>query len=125
MARPRNPVAKQLVSGSHPERLKGRTRPTRTRPIGEPYANMSEGEKAVWSELAGELPWLHSAHRILLRLTCKLAAEMDAGDIAVNRSQVLSALLSKLGATPTDESRIHHAEADEEDPADKFFGPRH
>lgn len=125
MARPRNPVAKQRVSGSHPERLKGRTELTRGKPLGEPYARMSEAECAVWRELADSLPWLQSSHRILVRLACKLAAEMDEGDFAVNRSQVLSAVLSKLGATPVDSSRVQYSEADDEDPAERFFSSRH
>jgi hypothetical protein len=34
----------------------------------------------------------------------------------------LSAILSKLGATPVDETRVTAPSEDDEDPSDKFFG---
>jgi hypothetical protein len=69
------------------------------------------------------MPWLRAHHRLLLRLTCSLAARMDdEGKVmGVNASQALSSLLSKLGATPVDESRVRHPERDDVDPAERFF----
>ncbi len=125
MPRSRNPVRKQLVSGSHPERLKGRSAPSKTRPIGEPYARMSEGERELWREFSDNLPWLHSSHRILLRLACHLGAQLEDGEMGINRTQALSAILSKLGATPTDESRVNHSSDPETDPNDRFFTRTH
>ena len=68
------------------------------------------------------MPWLHSAHRILVRLACVLAARMETDDFGVQASQALGSLLSKLGATPVDASRLNFETEEEPDPADKFFG---
>lgn len=126
MARPRLPQAKAEASGAvlkNAGRFADRKVPKRTRPLGEPYARMNEVEREYWAEFARELPWLHSGHRVLLRLTCQLAARMDSGEeMGVSASQALSSLLSKLGATPVDETKVSHGGGDEdEDPAEQFF----
>jgi len=36
--------------------------------------------------------------------------------------QALGAALSKLGATPTDETKVNHGGEGDEDPDDEFFG---
>ena len=130
MARNRTPQSKAEVSGAsltHPARFADRKAPKRTRPIGEPYANMTEAQKECWRELAGEMPWLHSAHRTLLRLACYHAARLDTdADFGVSATQALSSILSKLGATPVDETKVvHGGDGDDEDPAEAFFARTH
>src|SRR5690606_12813799 len=112
--------AKAEVSGAtikHPERYRDRKGPTKTRPVGKPYAGMSEVECRYWREFAEGLPWLHAAHRTLLRLACMLAARMDSDEqpMGVSASQALGSILSKLGATPVDETRVNVPEDDEDD----------
>jgi hypothetical protein len=64
---------------------------------------------------------LNAAHRLLLRQVCILAARMETGDdLSVSSTHALSAMLSKLGATPTDESKVSHPQ-DNEDPDEQFF----
>lgn len=126
MARPRLPQAKAEASGAilkNAGRFVGRKAPKGMRPLGEPYAGMSEIERRYWAEFAAELPWLNSGHRVLLRLTCQLSARMDGDeDMGVSATQALSSLLSKLGATPVDETRVTHGGDEEtEDPAEAFF----
>jgi hypothetical protein len=124
MPRPRLPQSKAEVSGAtakNPGRFADRKAIRRVRPLGDPYTLMTEIERQYWAEFARELPWLHSAHRVLLRLTCQLSAKMDAGDIGISAAHALSQLLSKLGATPVDETKVNHAEGDDEDAADRFF----
>jgi hypothetical protein len=128
MSRPRLPQAKAEVSGSaviNPGRFKDRKAPKGTRPIGEPYARMTEGQKEIWAELKAELPWLNSSHRTLLRLACILTARLDDADVGVNQIQTLSAVLSKLGATPVDETKVHVPDDEDVDPADAFFSRPH
>lgn len=126
MPRPRLPQTKAEVSGAivkNAGRFTDRKTPKRTRPIGAPYARMTDEQKAVWEECASEMPWLHSGHRLLLRQVCILAARMETDpDMGVSALQALGAALSKLGATPTDETKVNHGEeGDEEDPAEKYF----
>lgn len=125
MARPRLPQAKAEASGAalkNPQRFRNRKTPTRTRPLGEPYVKMTDAEKAAWAELAGDMPWLHSAHRTLLQMACRIKARLDQGEeVGISAMNLLSALLSKLGATPVDETKVNHGDGEEEDAADKFF----
>jgi hypothetical protein len=128
MARNRVPTAKAEVSGAtvvNPARFEGRKGPKKPRPVGEPYARMTDEQKACWEELRADLPWLNRGHRLVLRSACQIAARMDEGEIGIQAIQALSALLSKLGATPVDETKVYHAEEEDEDPADKFFGKTH
>lgn len=124
MARPRLPAAKAEVSGAAAKnagRFAGRKAPKGTRPLGDPYVKMPAKEKAAWKELAAEMPWLNSSHRVLVRLACKWIAKMDDKDFGVSATQALSSILSKLGATPVDETKVGHGGGEDEDEADRFF----
>lgn len=128
MPKPRLPKSKAEVSGSalhDPGRFKDRKKPARSRPVGEPYATMNDNQRAAWAEFQHELPWLTSAHRPLLRLACIWTAKMEEADFGVSATKALSAILSKLGATPVDETKVNHADGEDEDPTDKFFSKPH
>ncbi len=126
MAKSRLPQAKAEVSGAaihDPQRFRNRKTSKRTRPLGEPYATMSEKQQIAWEELRAELPWINSSHRPLVRLACMWMAKMDDEDFGTSATQALSSILSKLGATPVDETKVNHGDDGDEDPTDKFFGP--
>lgn len=128
MARNRLPPLKAEISGAHlknPSRFKSRHGPKQARPVGDPYPSMTDGQKEVWMEMARDLPWLNSSHRQLLRLVCHLAARMDSDDgLGVAGTHALSSMLSKLGATPVDASRLSMYADDDDDPDDEFFATR-
>ena len=128
MARPRLPAAKAEAAGAalkNPGRFKDRKVPAKVRPIGKPYAGMTPEQVKVWNESVENMPWLHAGHRLLLRQVCILAARMETDpDMGVSALQALGAALSKLGATPTDETKVNHGDGDETDPSDEFFGGR-
>lgn len=126
MPRPRLPVAKAATSGAaikNPGRHAGRKKPAGTRSLGEPYKAMTAAEKRAWKEFATEMPWLNASHRVLLRLACLWTARMDdpKAEFGVSATQALSSILSKLGATPVDESKVSHG-SDEDDQGEEFFG---
>ena len=124
MPRARTPLSKAKAAGAdiiHPERFKDRKGPKKVRAVGEPYTTMTPKQKKAWVEFREELPWLTSSHRTLLRLACVWTARMDEDDFGVSATQALSSILSKLGATPVDETKVNHGDDEEEDPADKFF----
>lgn len=127
MARNRVPAAKAEVSGAalhDPQRFRDRRAPKKARPIGEPYARMTEAQQMVWAEMVGDMPWLNSSHRVLLRLACYHAARLDEdGEFGVSATQALSSILSKLGATPVDETKVNHGDGDEDDPDEALFRP--
>lgn len=104
-----------------PQRFRGRASPKGLGPIGEPFAIMTEAQREAWKTFVGELPWLNRSHRAILQLACVLRARIEADPTAgVAALQVFSAVLSKLGATPVDESKITDPD-DEPDAADRFF----
>ncbi len=125
MSRPRQPTLRALVSGAaikDPARFEARLGPHRLPPVGEPFAKMTEAERTAWEAFKIELPWLNRAHRAILRLACLCRVRIESGDdVGINRLQVYSAILSKLGATPADEARISPPEVEGEDEADRFF----
>ena len=124
MPRPRLPAQKAEVSGAvtkNAGRFRDRKTPKHTRPVGNPYAGMTPSQIVVWEECVANMPWLHAGHRLLLRQVCILSARMEDPDMGVSALSALSAALSKLGATPTDETKVNHGE-DEEDDEDEFFG---
>ncbi len=127
MARPRLPVKKAKAAGAaikNPGRHADRKAPAGMRPLGEPYSNMAVKEKKAWEEYAAEMPWLNASHRVLLRLACYWTAKLDSprAKFGVSATQALSSILSKLGATPVDESKVSNGGGGEEDPEDSFFG---
>jgi alkylhydroperoxidase/carboxymuconolactone decarboxylase family protein YurZ len=128
MARPRLPQAKAEVAGAaitHPGRFKDRKAAKRTRALGEPYARMPLAQQECWREIAEEMPWLNSSHRRLVRLASIISARLDDEDVGINQLQTLSAILSKLGATPVDETKVNHGDEEDDDPADAFFARSH
>jgi len=128
MARPRTPKDKAELSGAavvHPARFKERSSPKSKRPLGEPYAKMNAAQKEAWEELRYEMPWLTSSDRVMVRLACMWIAKMDNEDFGVSATQGLSSILSKLGASPSDVSKVNHDTGEEEDPSDKFFNRPH
>src|SRR5690349_15061806 len=125
MARSRTPKAKAEVSGAttkHPGRFADRKAPKRVRPVGEPYAQMPEDQTVIWRPCVVEWPWLDSSDRTILRMACILTVRLDKEDVGVNTLQTLSSILSNLGATPADKTKVNHADGDGEEPEDKFFG---
>jgi hypothetical protein len=119
------PRARAEVSGAalkNPKRYRSGPDPRTARPVGEPFPTMTPQQKTAWRQLAAEMPWLKGSHRVAVRLACIWIARMESGaEFGVSASQVLAALLSKLGATPTDEHRLNFAPPSDEDPADRFF----
>lgn len=124
----RTPKAKAIVSGQalrNPARYRSRSEPKGLQPIGDPPASLTcPYARAYWKELKAALPWLKRSDRILLEMTCRLAARMDTRpeQFGVPSIRVLSSLLSKLGASPVDAARINFRGDPDDDPADQFFG---
>jgi hypothetical protein len=125
MARPRLPQAKAEVSGAvakNAGRFADRKAP-KVKALGLPPKELTENQKTAWVEISSSLPWLDNSHRVILELACRLVAKMrENPEFGVNAIQALSSLMSKLGATPVDATKITYDPGDSEEPEDKFFG---
>jgi hypothetical protein len=54
-------------------------------------------------------------------MACRLSADLDGGEFGVSKAQALSSILSKLGATPVDETKVVHGGGEDEDQDEAFF----
>jgi len=125
MAKPRLPAIKAEVSGAaikNAGRFSERKAP-KFRAVGEPFARMTEHQREAWDQFRDELPWLNNSHRALLEVACNVRARLASGDeVGINVLQTYSSILSKLAATPVDETKVAHGDEGDADPADRFFG---
>ena len=125
MAKPRIPGMKADITGStlkNPARYKGRTIPGGTNAIGDPPETLDDAQAGAWHAFVRELPWLDSSHRALLHIASLLRARLHTDPaMGVNAMQTLSAILSKLGASPVDRSKVLMRDQEDTDPAARFF----
>lgn len=125
MANNRLPLAKAEISGAalkNAGRYSDRKAP-KIRALGAPFARMTETQKEAWDQFRDELPWLNHSHRALLEVACNVRARLaDGAEVGINVLQTYSSILSKLAATPVDETKVNHGDDSEEDPTDRFFG---
>lgn len=123
MSNPRLPVAKAAVTGAaikNPQRHRGRKRPKAATPLGSPSPFLKDGAIVAWEGFRRELPWLTEGHRGLVEIASNIRGKMiDGNDIGVTHLSLLQTCLGKLGATPTDESKVNFG--DDGDEADPMF----
>jgi len=122
MPRPRTPALKAKATGAtiiHPGRHKDRKAPKLV-PLGRPSDHLKDGGVVAWEGFKRELPWLTEGHRALVEVASNLRGRLIDGDeVGVNALSLLQVCLSKLGATPTDETKLNLA--DDGDEADPIF----
>lgn len=110
MANPRKPAELAEVTGAtlvNPGRHADRARPVVAK-VGAPYARMTDAQKALWAEIAGEFPWLAASDRRQLRLLCKLEDEEDRlGDaFPFNKQNMIRQIYNSFGGSPSDRTRV-------------------
>ena len=122
MPKPRTPSDKARVTGADvrsPGRYHGRNDPA-VAPIGEPSPHLKDEERQSWLRFTAEIPWLVESDRALLEVASALRSRLDCRDgVGLNHLQIYSAILSKLGATPADRSRV--SMPDDRRADDEFF----
>jgi phage terminase small subunit len=119
----RLPVAKAKVTGAssrNPKRHSKRADPA-VGVLGGAPTHLEKFAKRAWERFRSELPWLTSSDRALLEVACIIRSEMlQGGVVGIQKLNTYQAVLSKLGATPTDRSKVNVP--DEEEAPDEFFG---
>lgn len=123
MANPRQPVAKAKVTGAagkNPQRHRDRKEPAGGTPLGDPSTFLDEDGQRAWEGFKRELPWLMESDRALVEIAAKLRGLVLSGsDVGEGKLKLLQTILSKMGASPADRSKIAYGEDDEEE--DEFF----
>ncbi len=123
MARARTPAAKAALTGAadkNPKRHRTRKEPA-TRPLGNPSTFLDEHGRQAWEAYRLELPWLMESDRSLLEIAATVRGKLlSGGDVGVQSLSMLQSILSKLGASPADRTKV--AVPDDEKEEDEFFG---
>lgn len=117
----RTPVAKAKVTGAaikDPGRHAERSEPA-GKSLGEASGFLDEHGQRAWEGFKRELPWLMESDRPIVEVCSIVRGELLSGDdVGVTRLSMYQSMLSKLGATPADRSRILMQDEEE---ADEFF----
>lgn len=127
MSARRTPTAKAVITGAvarHPERFRDRLAGRNDRrPLGDPPARLTPAQADAWREFAADLPWLARQHRAIVGLACRMQSRIeDESWWGVSALSAYSAILSKLGATPVDDSRVSMPAGEDDADDEKFFG---
>lgn len=133
MPRPRNPLAKAVLTGADrkdPQRYRGRAEPAASgRPLGPPPGYLPATAMEAWATFADELGLLVHEDRAALEVASLTRARIMAGgtdDLPAAFFAAYRSTLAALGATPTDRSRVHRPqEGDEHDPFASFGAGPH
>ena len=124
MAAPRTPAAKAEATGAalkNPARHRDRSEP-KTTPLGKASAFLSSHGVEAWEGYRRELPWLMEADRSLVEIAASVRGRLLAGDdVGVTALSMLQSMLSKMGGSPADRSKV--TVPDDDAPEDEFFGP--
>jgi phage terminase small subunit len=125
MPKPRLPALKAAITGAtakNPGRFKGRANP-KGKTVGAPPEHLSPTAKRAWRMFASRMPWLTASDEAMLELASMIRGQILAReDVGVQKLGLYATTLSKLGATPTDRTKVTMPDDDEEE-EDKFFGP--
>ena len=124
MPNDRKPVAVSRATAAHlknPGRHKDRSNP-KVDPVGNPPVYLDEDAKMAWAVFVEELPWLGRSDRAILEMICPLRAKiMGGGSLSLPAMTEYRQQLSKLGASPSDRSKVSAPDGgEEEDPASKY-----
>jgi len=124
MAKPRLPGMVAKVTGAAPRspgRFKDRADP-KVKTVGRAPDHLSPAAKRAWGMFVRRMPWLSNADEAMLEIASMVRGQiLDGEDVGVAKLNMYQSVLSKLGASPTDRSKV--AMPDEEKPEeDEFFG---
>lgn len=102
MANPRKPREIAEITGAsvvNPGRYRDRAQPALPS-VGEPYDRMTDSQKAIWVEIAGEFPWLAMSDRRQLRLLCQLEDQQArlGDEFPFNKQNMIRRIYKSFGA---------------------------
>ena len=125
MSRPRLPEQVAKVTGADrrsPGRFKGRKTP-KVKSLGPPPKRFTPEQAEIWKEFNDDFPWLGRSDRRTVGLAVLLQDQIDKseGGLMVGEIAQMRMLLSAMGGTPVDRSKVTIGEDEDPDPADAFL----
>ena len=121
--RPRLPNEVAKVTGAiakNAGRFKDRAKP-KVLSLGTAPKHYDEVQVEIWDEFNADFPWLGRSDRALVRLAVDLQMMINSGEAAVNVYAQMRLLLSSMGGTPVDRSKVAATDDDDADPMDEFL----
>lgn len=122
--RPRLPQEVASITGAvakNAGRFKDRANP-KVRSLGPAPKKYCEARAEIWDEFNEDFPWLGRSDRRLVGLAVELQYQIDTEpEVPVAVYAQMRLLLSSMGGTPVDRSKISAPEEETKDPADEFL----
>lgn len=121
--RPRLPQEVAKVTGAitkNPQMFRNRAEP-KVKSLGPAPKRFTEPQKEIWDEFNADFPWLGRSDRRVVGLAVLLQHEIDGGEAPLAAFAQMRLLLSSMGGTPVDRTKVSAPDDEAEDPADEFL----
>jgi len=123
MSRPRLPNEVASITGAvakNAGRFKNRAKP-KVLSLGPAPKSFTPEQVAIWDMFNADFPWLGRADRSLVKMAVMLDEMIDSGQAPIAVFAQYRMLLSSMGGTPVDRSKVATPDDDSGDPADEFL----
>jgi hypothetical protein len=124
MSRPRKPTAVLELNGAFqhdPQRKEARANePDGVGELGSPPTWMTDEEKKIWRKYKKTAPWLTASDELAYIAVVKLTVKIWSGTAKSADFSSYKALLSSLGLTAADRSKVNAAPKKTEQPHDEW-----
>ena len=103
-------------------RFEGRSAP-KVKSLGLPPKRFTPEQAEIWGEFNSDFPWLGRSDRRHVGLAVLLQSQIDAAGMEATPTMIaqMRLLLSGMGGSPVDRSKVGTTDDDETDPADEFI----
>ena len=121
--RPRLPQEVAKITGAiakNAGRFTDRASP-KVKSLGPAPSKYDDAQREIWDSFNDDFPWLGRADRELVRLAVDLRTIIDSGEAPVAVYAQMRLLLSSMGGTPVDRSKVAAPDDEEKDPTDEFL----
>lgn len=122
--RPRLPNDVAKITGAvakNAGRFEGRFDPKAVKSLGPAPKNFDDEQREIWDTFNADFPWLGRADRSLVKMAVMMDQMIDSGEAPVAVFAQYRLLLSSMGGTPVDRSKVAAPDEDSKDPADEFL----
>lgn len=123
--RPRLPQEVAQITGSAARsagRFAGRSSP-KVRSLGPAPKRFSPEQAEIWDEFNDDFPWLGRSDRNLVGLAVLLQMQINLAGTEATAAMFgqMRLMLSSMGGTPVDRSKVGKPDDEDEDPAAEFI----
>ena len=125
MSRPRLPDSVAKMTGAiekNAGRFKGRSTP-KVKRLGPAPKAFTEDQVELWNEFDADFPWLGRSDRGIVGLATLLQSQINEDPKAAPLAAFaqMRMLLSSMGGTPVDRTKVSAPDDESDDPADEFL----